>query len=79
MQFDFLAQLPLKPDAVAVAHDQHPDHQLGIDRRPTDLTVERRHLVAQLSQHPRHDRIDPAQQMARRNAFFKIEQEKSWL
>ena len=74
MQFDFLAQPPLEADAVAVAHDQHPDHQLGIDRRPADLAIEGLQLLAQLSQHPRHDRIDPAQQMARRNALFEVEQ-----
>jgi transposase len=33
MQLDFLAQLPLKADAIAVAYDQHADHELGVDRR----------------------------------------------
>ena len=31
MQGDLLAELPLRADAVAVADDEHPDHQLGID------------------------------------------------
>src|SRR5215470_8323609 len=31
MQFDFLAELPLKADTKAVADDQHPDHQLGVN------------------------------------------------
>jgi hypothetical protein len=35
-----LAQLPLGPDAEAVADDKHPDQQLGIDRRPADVAVE---------------------------------------
>ena len=46
MQFDFLAQLPLEADAVAVAHNQHPDHQLGINRRPANVAVEGRELLA---------------------------------
>ena len=38
VQFDLLAQLPLEADAIAVAHDQHPDHQLGsIEGRPISL------------------------------------------
>src|ERR1700732_4497793 len=32
VQLDLLAQPPLKANAVAVANDQHPDHQLGVDR-----------------------------------------------
>ena len=31
MQFDLLAQPPLKSDAVAVAHNEHPDHELGVN------------------------------------------------
>jgi hypothetical protein len=30
---------PLGPDAHAVTDDQHPDHQLGINRGPSNLTV----------------------------------------
>jgi len=37
---DLLAQPPLGADAHAVAHDQHPHHQCGIDRGPADGTVE---------------------------------------
>src|SRR5207344_1365242 len=74
MQFDFLAQPPLKADAIAVAHDQHPDHKLWINRRPADLAVERCQLLTKSSQQPCHHRIDPAQQMTSRNALFKVEQ-----
>jgi tetratricopeptide (TPR) repeat protein len=31
-QMHFLAKTPLRADAKTVANDQHPDHQLGIDR-----------------------------------------------
>jgi hypothetical protein len=57
--------------AVAVANDQHPDHQPGVDRWSADLAVER-----QVTQYPCHNRIDPAQQMARWNAPFQIEKVK---
>ena len=76
VQLDFLAQPPLKADAIAVAHDQHPDHQLGINRWPADLAVEWRELLAKFAQYPRHHRIDPAQQVARWNAPFEVEQVK---
>ena len=46
MKFDLLAQLPFKADAIAVADNEHPDHQLRIDRGPPDLAVERRQLLA---------------------------------
>ena len=41
VQMDLLAKPPLRPDAEAVADDQHPDQQLGVDRRPACRTVER--------------------------------------
>src|SRR4029077_13583515 len=48
MKLDILAQLALEPDAVAVPDDQHPQHQLRINRRPTDLAVERFQLLSEL-------------------------------
>src|SRR6266536_1499377 len=74
MQLNLLAEPPLKANAVAVAHNQHPDHELGIDRGPANVAVERRELLSQVSQNPRHDRIDPAQQIARRNTLFEVKQ-----
>ena len=41
VEMNLLAQPPLRPDAHAVAHDQHPHHQLRINRRPADGAVER--------------------------------------
>jgi len=41
IQMDLFAQPPLRADAEAVADDQHPDHQFGIDRRPSNVAVER--------------------------------------
>ena len=67
------AKPPLKADAIAIPNNQHPQHQLRINRGPADVAVERGQLIAQVSQHPRHDRIDTAQQMARRDALLKVE------
>src|SRR5579872_5067460 len=37
VQVDLLAQPPLRPNAEAIADDQHPDHQLRGERRPPHL------------------------------------------
>src|SRR5262249_33267019 len=74
VKLHFLAQPALRTDAVAVADNQHPDHELGVDRRPADLAVEGRQLLAKLSHYPRHHRIDAANKMARRNATFEVEE-----
>src|SRR6185436_5810879 len=80
MQLRLLAQSTLRADAVAVAHDEHPQHQLRIDGGPTDLAVKGLQLLAKLHQNLGDDRVDPAKQMARRNAIFQLEQvEKSIL
>ena len=39
IEIDLLAQTPLGADAEAIAHDQHPDHQLRIDRRAARTAV----------------------------------------
>ncbi len=64
-RFHFLAQPSLEADAVAVADNQHPQQEFGVDRGPADVAVEWCQLLARVSQHPRHHRIDPAQQMVR--------------
>ena len=46
MKLDLLAELPFKADAIAVSDDEHPYHQLRINRRPPDVAVERRQLLA---------------------------------
>src|SRR5262249_30304478 len=73
MKFDLLAQLPFKADAIAVADNEHPDHQLRIDRRPPDVAVERCQPLAKIDQHPRDDWIETAKEMIRWNVFFKVE------
>ena len=39
IEVDIVAQPPLRADPEAIADNQHPDHQLGIDRRATRLAV----------------------------------------
>jgi hypothetical protein len=39
MQLDLFAEAALVPNAVAVTHNQHPDHQFRIDRRSTNIAV----------------------------------------
>lgn len=41
VQMHFLAKAALRADAEALADEQHPDHQLGVDRRPADLAAKR--------------------------------------
>src|SRR4029453_19128316 len=42
------AWLAIKADAIAVADNEHPDHQLRIDRGPPDAAVERRHFPREI-------------------------------
>src|SRR6266567_5153686 len=73
MQFDLPAQSPLEADAIAVAHDQHPNHEFRVDRGPTNVAIEWRELLAHARKQSRHDRIDPTQEMVRRNALLEVE------
>ena len=47
IEVDLFAEAPLRADAEAIPDDEHPDHQLGIDRRATHRAVERREVAAQ--------------------------------
>jgi hypothetical protein len=51
--------------AVIYSAAASPDHKLGINRRPANVAIEGRELLAKLNQYPCHHRVDPAQQMAR--------------
>src|SRR5579862_3063053 len=76
VKFKLFAQSPLEADAVAIANDQHSDHQLGINRRPANLAIEGHKLLTKLHQYPGNHRIDPPQQMPCWNAPFEVEQVK---
>jgi hypothetical protein len=43
---NFIDQPPFRPDAVQVSDPRHVDHQLGIDRRPTNTAAKRLRCVA---------------------------------
>jgi hypothetical protein len=71
IEMHFLAQPPLGADAEAVADDQHPHHQLGIDRGTTGVAIERSEVFAQLVEFEKS--IDAAQQMVGWNVIFEVE------
>jgi len=73
MKLNFLTQLPFGADAVAIADNQHPDQELRIDRRPTNLAVERRELLPHPQHYLRHHKIYTTQQVICRDALFEIE------
>src|SRR5271168_192306 len=65
------AQPPLRADRKRVAHNQHPDHQHRIDRRPTCVRIVRRKLPV----HPIkiENAVDLSHQMIRRHNLVEIE------
>src|SRR5271169_3411499 len=71
IEMDFLAQAPLGADAEAVPDDEHPDHQLGINRWPSQRAVERCELAAQFRQVDKT--VDRPQQMIRRHMCIERE------
>src|SRR5689334_10233551 len=71
IEVNLLAQPPLGADAEAVADEQHPDHQFGIDRGPANGAVERSQLPPQLAE--LHKSVDRAQQMIGWNMPFERE------
>src|ERR1700677_2921196 len=64
-------QLSLRADRKHVAHQQHPDHQHRINRRPAGVRVVRRKLLV----HPIQveDAVDLSNQMIRRHHLVEIE------
>ena len=71
IEVHLFAQPPLRADAKAVADDQHADHQLRINRRPTNGAVKRRQLPPQPVEFD--EPIDRSQQMPLRHMPFKRE------
>src|SRR6478609_5555328 len=61
IEMDFLTEPPFGTDAHAVADDQHPQHQVGIDRGPADSAVERPQLCTDALQINKP--VDAAKQM----------------
>src|SRR6478609_2034836 len=73
MQLDFLGELAFRPDAVAVADNEHSDHQLGIDRRTADVTVMGSEFLMQISERNSHENVHAPQQVALGDAIFQPE------
>ena len=66
LQVDLLAQPPLGADAEAIADDQHPDHQLGINRWPAHRRCRR---PASLSRSSNNLRARQTCRLIRRNRW----------
>src|SRR5205085_9472640 len=60
VQMHFLAEPALRANAEAIADEQHPDHQLRVDRRTSDLAVEGPQVSAHAGTGRRTDRSDAA-------------------
>jgi len=50
IEMDLVAEPTLRANPEAIADDQHAHHQLGIDRRPSDVAVVRPQIRPQLTQ-----------------------------
>ena len=72
MKRDLLAQLELRADAVAVADDQHAHHQFGINRGSTRVAVKGRDLTMDAGQPLGDEGVDPAEEMAGRDALLQM-------
>ena len=71
IEMDLFAQSALGTNAKAVTDDQHPHHQLRIDRRPPGMAVERCEVMPQLAEVKAT--INPPQQVIRRNVIVELE------
>jgi hypothetical protein len=66
-----LAEAALGADGKAITHDQHPDHQLRIDRGAANVAVERLQLPPHLTQIK--EPFNPAKDVILRNVFIQTE------
>jgi hypothetical protein len=71
MEPHFLGQSAFRADAVAVADDEHSDHEFGVDRRTPDLAIVRFEFLGQTLKRHRHEHVDPAQKVVLGNAIFQ--------
>ena len=71
IEVNLIAQTPLRSNAEAVTDQQHPDHQLGINRRPADAAVEWRQVPPDLLKVD--EPVDRPQQMVGGDMPFKRE------
>jgi hypothetical protein len=69
IEMDFLAQASLGADAKAIPDDQHPDHQLGVDRWATHCAVKGGQPPPQLAK--LDEPVDGPQHMVSGNVPFE--------
>jgi hypothetical protein len=77
VQMGLFAQPPFGADAIAVADDQHADHQLRINRRTPNRTIEIGKVMAQVAQI--ETLINAAQKVIGWDVIFKVERVKQSL
>jgi hypothetical protein len=65
------AQPPFGADAIAIADDQHANHQFGINRRTPNRATEIGEVMAQVAQI--ETLINAAQKVIGWNVIFKVE------
>jgi hypothetical protein len=71
MQSDFLRQSALRAQSVAVVHNQHPDHQFGINGWPTDLAIVGLKPLVNIRERRRHKTCRCVKQMILWNALIE--------
>jgi hypothetical protein len=71
IEVDLPAQPPLRANAEAIADDQHPDHQLGIDRGPSNVAIVGPEVRPQAGQID--EAVDLAQQVIVRDMLLEAE------
>ena len=71
VQMDLFAQPPLRPDAEAIADQQHPDQKLRINRRASCVAVEIGQIAAEPGQID--EPVDGAQQVVLRDMILQRE------
>ena len=71
VQLHLLAQTPLGADAVAVAHDEHAQHQLGVDRRTPGVAVVLGQMLMQTLKV--QAAVDATKQVTLRYVVFDVE------
>ena len=74
---NLLAEPTFGPDAEAVADDQHPDHQLGVDGRTTRRAIERLEMLPHLRQID--ESVDRPQHVIGRDMLLQTEAVKQRL
>jgi hypothetical protein len=66
-----VAQPPLRADAHTIADNQHPDHQLRVDRGPPHVAVKRSEPIADAAKID--EPVDRPQQVIRRHVPLDAE------